>query len=295
MSDTWFELRSGRKLGISGFGDPKSRRIVLLSVPPPGSGAFDPDPLVTDRFDVHVVVVDRPGHGGSDSIEDAERPSVTQAADDIADYLSESHLVATVGEPGIARAVGVVGWGWGGATALSFAARNPLLVDRVTVVGTPSPARSRHGESSPSAAEFARPRFISSVSTAAESLSLNPGDGLAALGVREDDPALDGFGVRNRLNAFLEDDRSVGLAWDRLAARDTRWARELRRIRADTLLIYGDMDPVTSRVDAIWYRKHVPHSRLVLSQHCGRLAIVQFWDRILRHVATEPRSREADG
>jgi len=287
MSDTWYELRSGRKIGVSGFGDPKSTRLVLLCLPPAASGAFNPDPVVTDRYDVHVIVVDRPGYGGSEPLGDDDTPSVERAADDIAEYLSGVHLVSAASQPSAVGAVGVVGWGGGGATALALASANPLLVDRLVLVGAPKPSRSRRGEPAPSSAEFARPRFISSVSVAAASLPIEDMSDLALLGAREDDPALAEFGVRNRVARLVDRDsssRSLGVAWDRLAARDTRWTGGLNNVRADALLVYGDSDPITSAADGNWYRRNVPRARLEVAHSFGRLAIVSAWERVLQYL-----------
>lgn len=284
---TLVSLKSGRKLGIAGFGDPASRRLVVLCLPSPGSGVFDPAPLVTDRFDVHVVTINRPGYDGSELVDDPEQATVASAADDIAEYLAGIDHAAARGGGGDIEPVGVVGWGWGGATALSLAGRYPSLVDRLVVIGLPKPSRARRGESAPSAAELVRPKAITSVFAAAETLPDAGRDDLAQLGISEDDPGLLEFGALSRVENLVESnggDPTLGLAWDRISARDSAWPDDLAAITADTVMLYGDRDPVATESDGGWYRRHIPGARLMMAPGVGRLAIVSFWEDILAHV-----------
>ncbi|HEY4266988.1 MAG TPA: alpha/beta hydrolase [Galbitalea sp.] len=285
MTDTQFELASGRKIGVSGYGDPTSNRIVLFCNPTAAAGAYNPDPVVTTRHNVHVIVIDRPGYGGSDPWDDASHPTVQASADDMTEYVTMCGIAerASNGE----LTVGAVGWGWGGATAISFAAAHPTFISRVAVVGLVRPARARRGEKSASAAELLRLRFISSVAGAARSVDDQLGSGLAALGVDRDDPdlaQLGSVGQTERLVAAAADDR-CGIAFDRLAARDTTWADRSKELQAKCFFVYGDKDCVATTADANWYERQIPHSTVVHVVESGRLVIIPTWDAILHHVA----------
>ena len=286
MTDTVIQLGSGRTVGVSSFGEPTSRSLVILCNPTAAAGAFDPDPQVTTRHGVHVIVVDRPGYGGSDAWSDNEIPTVEVTADDIAEYFEVSELRQRIEAEEVS--VGAIGWGWGGATALSFASRHPYLATRVAVVGTVRPSRARQGQRPPPAAELLRPRYISSVSGAARGWNAEDLAKLNPLGADENDPDLDQLGTLGRLRNLVGDTLHpppLGVAFDRLAARDTNWADNLQNLAAPTLLLYGDRDDVAQKADGKWYRRHIADSRFVTAYGSGRLAIIPAWDSILDHLA----------
>ena len=292
MTDTVIQLGSGRKVGVSSFGEPTSRSLVILCNPTAAAGAFDPDPQVTTRHGVHVIVLDRPGYGGSDAWSDNESPAVEATADDIAEYFEVSELRQRIEAEEVS--VGAIGWGWGGATALSFASRHPDLAKRIAVVGTVRPSRARQGQRPPPAAELLRPRYISSVSGAACGWNAEDLAKLNPLGADEDDPDLDQLGTLGRLRNLVGDTMHappMGVAFDRLAARDTTWAADLRNIEAPTVLLYGDRDGVAQPADGNWYRRHIPQSRLVTAYGSGRLAIIPAWGSLLQHVAPKTASQ----
>jgi pimeloyl-ACP methyl ester carboxylesterase len=117
MASRRFALPSGRGIGVSAIGDALSGRLVVFFHPTPGAGVFDPNPLVTNRWGVHLVMLDRPGMGASDPLPDS-RPrhgtsteesaedtqtappptadslaTVQARADDVAEFLMRSALV----------------------------------------------------------------------------------------------------------------------------------------------------------------------------------------------------------
>lgn len=128
MTDRQFTLSSGRKMGLTAGGEALSVRVVVMCHPMPGAGNFDPNPIFSRNHEIRLVAFDRPGYGGSEPLGDDESTLVQARADDIAEFLtSEEMFDQTVGVPDF----GVVGWGFGGAVALSLAARHPALISRL--------------------------------------------------------------------------------------------------------------------------------------------------------------------
>jgi pimeloyl-ACP methyl ester carboxylesterase len=119
-------LADGRTLAVDETG-PADGPIVVFLHSSPGSRAFDPDPEATRRAGVRLLTVDRPGYGGSTSLDGVE-PSEAAFADD---------LVEAFGQLGIEDAA-VVGWSAGGRYVLALAARHPELVRTAALVGTPA-------------------------------------------------------------------------------------------------------------------------------------------------------------
>lgn len=262
MAQRRFELRSGRHLGVSATGDPLAKRLVVFCHPESGAGGFDPDPEITSRWGVHLLSLDRPGYGGSDSLPEGESPSVGARADEIAEFLQRSEKVAKEIDDTEFGAVGVVGWGVGGWVALALAARHPHLIDRVATIGMPTPDRWR------------------------STRDVHP-----PLGIDPADPALDGPGVRSRLEHMVENGAAQGgsgPAFDEAAGADDGWMSELPKIAAATKLIYGLDDPIASAdTDGEAFHERILTSTVVRVQGAGRLAIVSTWDRVLDHVAPD--------
>jgi pimeloyl-ACP methyl ester carboxylesterase len=277
VANNMVTLRSGRSLGLSATGDPIARRLVLFCHPTPGAGLFDPDPVITSKWGVHVVMLDRPGYGPTplegDEGADArgrggEPPTIQHRADDLAEYL-QSAADAARGAGGVAfGSVGVVGWGTGGMVALSLAGRHPELVDRVATVNTAAPHGLTFDPAVQALAPFSR-----------ESLFILP-----------DDPALERPGLGNRIDRMLiEAGRhgSDGVESDRRMLADHGWTRDLGRIRAHVKLIHGDDDPNSDIEDGRWYRRRIRRADTVRVPDEGALAIATRWRRILNHVAPE--------
>ncbi|OOB90234.1 alpha/beta fold hydrolase [Rathayibacter sp. VKM Ac-2630] len=295
MANHRFELRSGRGIGVSAAGDPVADRLVVFCHPTPGAGGFDPDPLETGPWGLHLLILDRPGYGASDPV-DPRHARVQDRADDLAEYLRRSERTARVIDGAEFGSVGVVGWGSGGAFALSLAARHPDLVDRIALVGTPAPPQAGVLVQRTGAWERREVLPGEDAGTLAGTLPEGP-PGLDALGVDPEDPVLAGTrGLRNRLERMLGEgwrQGPLGAATDLAALRDGSWADELDAVTASVLVVTGEHDPVAGTEDGRWYRGRLADARTASVAGTGRLALVREWRRILDHVA--PLERGAQG
>ena len=295
MANHRFELRSGRGIGVSAAGDPVADRLVVFCHPTPGAGGFDPDPLVTGPWGLHLLILDRPGYGASDPV-DPRHARVQDRADDLAEYLRRSERTARMVDGARFGSVGVVGWGSGGVFALSLAARHPDLIDRLALVGTPAPPQA--GVLVGPTDAWERREVLPGEDADAIAATLPDGvPGLDSLGIADDDPVLGTHGgLRNRLERMLGEgwrQGAGGAATDLAALRDGSWADELDRVTASTLLVHGDADPVVTGEDGRWYRGRLADARTATVAGTGRLALVREWRRILDHVA--PLERGAQG
>lgn len=285
MANHRLVLASGRGVGISAAGDPVSRRLVVFCHPTPGASGFDPNPPVTTDSGAHLLSLDRPGYGASDPLPEDVQPLVQDRADDLAEILEKSETSA--GRSGTDfGSIGVVGWSSGGAVALSLAARHPHLVDRLAIVGTPAPSSAARAYDS-QALDLMIANIADRNDLAVQIAGRDPFT-LRSLGVAPDDPALALPGLDRRVERMLADaavQGTIGIATDLIAARNTTWARELRRVAARTILVYGESDLVAGRTDGQWFQRHVPHARLVMVENAGHLAVASVWSRIMDHVA----------
>lgn len=257
MSDHLATLPSGAQLGVSAAGDPLAERLVLLCLPTPGAGMFDPDPEVTNRWGVHLVAVDRPGYGATPAEPGPGVPAVgsriEDRADELAAYLLAARQTARGAQATADGPVGAIGWGTGALVALALAERHPELVDRVALVSAASDggAPAGVGGSLTPPAERRRPPF-----------------GLDDLGIRSDDPLLDRPGLRHRLERMLATAAEQGEAG-------------IRRDEAALATAGGLGDRARAAAGA------PDADRILRIADTGPLAVVEQWARILEHVAPE--------
>lgn len=268
MSDVLTTLPSGRSVALNAFGDPAADRLVVICHPSPGSSGFDPDPIITNRWGVHLVGLDRPGYGGTDPLPAGAHHSLSERADDVADFIAGDERNADQISAADMQHCGVIGWGTGAVVAAALAARHPDLVDRLALVSAPAPA---HAE------KLARRTFAIR-------------DGRAALHIADDDPALTKhLGLGNRVDrmleqAFLQGD--AGIDGDRALLANTSWARDLRDLPVDVLVLNGVDDPEIESDDTRWWRRHLPASAQVRTvEGSAALTIVDAWEDVLAHVA----------
>lgn len=301
MTDRVVPLRDGRRLGVTGLGDPAVARVVVLCHPAPGAAGFDPDPEVTSSWGVHLLSIDRPGYGSSTALDDAVVPTIGARADDIADYLGRTIQQARESGRTPLDKVGVIGWSAGGRVALALAARHPGLVDRVAVVATPAPdtaVRWIPDEFEQALVELRRTPLPEAKARLRTMLERQVADGAVpvdALASGEADGAiLERTGLRGRLERMLRqayEQGTVGVADDILSYASDDWGFELRHVQASTLLVYGAKDPLVTSAHGRWYRRRLPHARLTVVPRSGHLVVAAAWERILQHVDPQHGSR----
>ncbi|GAA2170388.1 hypothetical protein GCM10009846_00590 [Agrococcus versicolor] len=129
MADLHVTLPSGTELALSNAGTPFARHLVILCNPREVTGFVDPDPVVTARHPVHLVVIDPLVTEGGATV------TPEQQADAIAEYILEARqTVARTGGQSDLDEVGVIGWGTGALVAASVALRHPEVVGKVALV-----------------------------------------------------------------------------------------------------------------------------------------------------------------
>ncbi|GAA2748532.1 alpha/beta fold hydrolase [Amnibacterium kyonggiense] len=259
-------LPSGSQVGVSAFGDPMADRLVIICHPTPGASGFDPDPVLTERWGLRLVGLDRPGYGSTPPSTPNDGTSLTARADDVAAFVEADERNADRISNADLEHCGVIGWGAGAVVAAALAARHPGLVDRLVLV---SPL-------DPRAAQSAAGRTVSRA------------DGASVLGVAEDDTAFDRhLGLDRRLARMLDaafQQGDAGLVGDRRLFTDTGWVEHLADIDADCLVVVGAEDS-TADGSVEWWRRHLPVATRVEEVEGGGLAIVDAWETILGHVA----------
>jgi pimeloyl-ACP methyl ester carboxylesterase len=287
MTGFQYTLASGRRIGVSSWGEPGSARLVVFCHPTPGAGQFDPDPLATARSGLGFLSVDRPGYGGSDPLGDRETPTVQRFADDIAEYLRGSIYSHDNPAGNWFPRVAAVGWGFGGTVALSFAARHADIVRRVDAIATLRPHRSARGERYSAVTELRKHGVERSVDSLTDTLADDPPPDLRSLGIGRADPELGTWGLENRIETMIEASTAqgaVGSASDRMAVRDASWADELRGVRCPCVLSYGESDPVAGVKDARWYSRRLA-SATVVRLPGGHAALAPSWPELLTGIA----------
>lgn len=305
MADRIVTLRGGRKAGVQVYGDPVADRFVVFCHPSPGSAMFDPAPLLTNRWGVHVVGLDRPGYGASLPLPADAPPTIGDRADDLAEYLQIIQGEARAAGAGAPSNFGVVGWSAGGRVALALAARYPRMIDRVAVIATPAPhsavpwipsdlaAEQEHLRTLPPA--DARARLTAAMS--AQFHDLTDPDSSVLAPAPADEVVLDGPGVRSRLHRMLGEayrQGVTGMVDDVLSIASDDWGFDLRAVQAKTLLVYGAQDPLVPSAHGRWYRRHLRHAHLTVVPRSGHLAVVAGWQQVLEHVAPGGGSVSAD-
>lgn len=287
MAHRTVHTSSGRQLGLSGIGNAEATRLVVMFHPTPGAGGFDPDPIVTNQSNIHVLTPDRPGYGSSDPLPEGRTPTIGSHIDDVAEYLRSAESFARASSGVSFGSVGVIGWGGGGRYALAFAARHPAFVDKVVLVGTASPEHGAAPSGILDATEIPEKSTVASLQSALEGTDRTA---LTPLGVLPGDPRLARTGLAQRLAHMLGDayrQGMVGVATDLLAAQDRSWFARLDAIRAEARLLYGAADGYAGRDDGEWFRSRIPNARLDVVDGSSTLAIASEWQRIVDYLEPE--------
>lgn len=274
VSNTHIRLPSGVEAGLVSLGDPVANRLVVLCHPTPGAADFDPDPVVTSRWGVHIVALDRPGYAASPPLEHDRSAGLAARAADVGEFVQ--HLESSADRISHAQLTrfGVVGWGTGGVLAAAIAAADPGRVDRLALVNTPRPER---------AGEVAR-------------AALAAGPGITSLGITDDDADLPRrLGLLRRVERMLDAAFRQGEAGGRAdLAMFEDAAVDPGRITAETRLWLGTRDPSVTEADVEWWGARIEGAKAQRVRDSGPLAIATAWERVLAHVAPE-HGRIAEG
>lgn len=266
MADTTMITPEGRTVGYSAWGDPMSERLVLLCHPTPGTGV-DPEPVITGRWGVHLVVLERPGYGASPVLEDGVPSTLRDRASDVDRFVRRIERNASAIGTSEFTQYGVIGWGSGAVVAAAIAAADPDRVDRLALVAPLAPDRALQE----ARAASGRPIDL-------ESMGITAGDADLARHL----------GLLDRLERMAAESAvqgTAGVRHDEQLFADQGWLSGLGGIRAETALWLGDRDPVATDEDARWYASRIRGVRGHRVHDSGPLVIAAAWSSILAHVA----------
>ena len=128
MADLHVTLPSGTELALSNAGTPFAEHLVILCNPREVTGFVDPDPSVTARHPVHLLVVDP-------VVQDAEVAVDPQShAAAIAEYVLQARQTGARTGARDMRGIGVIGWGSGALVAAALVLDHADLFSRIALV-----------------------------------------------------------------------------------------------------------------------------------------------------------------
>jgi pimeloyl-ACP methyl ester carboxylesterase len=247
MTHMTFEAASGRRIGITGMGEPASPRVAVLCHAAPGVGSIDPDPIASTKSGLHIVGIDRPGYGASDPYEG--EPRLDDWLSDVADYLSRLEPTSEASSGIDTEFVGVVGIGYGAFYAAALAGYYESC-PRLVVV------------------EPSEPLFRSDALDDPTQRDLDAVDPMSGAADRQQ-PALDAAG-------------SYGEAADHLLLADAGWTHRVRAARVATTLIAPSGDPGTK-----WWRRHLHRPKVTDLAQTGLPGLAEGWQAALAVLAGE--------
>jgi pimeloyl-ACP methyl ester carboxylesterase len=262
MTHHLHELRDGRRIGVTGLGDPDATRLILFCHPSPGVGGFDPDPTVTATIGVRVVELDRPGYGGSDPMPQGD--AVERWVSDVDEYLrSVESNASAVSFIDFGR-IGLIGWGVGAIFAAAFAAHHPQQVEGLVLVEPTAPTRDR--------------------------LVRSEGPIDARLEHRRALEELEGhLGASDRMGRMLDGAARIdagGTEFDRRALAEPGWQELLQDVASPTLIVSAG-----ATADSRWYRHRIAHVTTSWGWSDPSTSVVEAWATILDFL--HPRESEA--
>jgi len=218
-----FQTGEGRRLGITGLGEPLATQVVVLCHTAPGSSGFDPDPVASVASKLRIVGIDRPGYGASDRY--VGEPRLDQWTDDVGEYVGRIEPMAEHSTGIDVHVVGAIGIGHGCFFAAALAAAHPDTIRHLVLVAPTLPLHRSDPQLDPALAADGR---------------IDPMSGL--LDRRQ--PALDAAD-------------GYGAAADHLLLADAGWSHRVHAARARADLYVGDSpDDATA---ARWWSRHLRH------------------------------------
>lgn len=128
MADLHVTLPSGTELALSNAGTPFAEHLVILCNPREVTGFVDPDPSVTARHPVHLLVADPVVQDGEVAVD----PQSHAAA--IAEYVRDARQTGARTGARDMRGIGVIGWGSGALVAAALVLDHADLFSRIALV-----------------------------------------------------------------------------------------------------------------------------------------------------------------
>jgi pimeloyl-ACP methyl ester carboxylesterase len=221
MTHHVFESSQGRRLGITGHGEPLGTRVVILCPTAPGSGEFDPDPVASVASQLRIIAIDRPGYGASDRY--VGEPRLARWTDDVGEYVDRIEPLSEHSTGVDVRVVGAVGIGYGCFFAAALAAAHPEAIPHLVLVAPPAPLRRSDPQWDPALSVDGR---------------IDPMSGLL-----------------DRRQLAIDAAESHGAAADHLLLADAGWGHRIHGVRASADLYTGDSpdDAAAAR----WWNRHL--------------------------------------
>jgi pimeloyl-ACP methyl ester carboxylesterase len=249
MSHHVFTAESGRRLGITGLGEPVSTQVVVLCHAAGSAAGFDPDPVASVASAARIIAIDRPGYGASDHYEG--EPQLDQWVRDAADYLDRVPDGSEHASGVDVEVVGAVGIGYGCFFAAALAAADPDRVRRLALVAPPRPL---HRDT-----EMTDPAMVV---------------------VGDIDPAT---GLLDRRDAALAAADGYGASADHLLLADAGWAARVHQVRVPaTLFVPSDPDGAAG---GRWWRRHLRQSERRDASGSGVAMVREVWAEALHTFA----------
>ena len=221
-----------------------------------------------------VVAVDLRGYNLSERPRRVEDYRLDLLAGDVA------ALVRALGAP---RAH-VVGHDWGGAIAWHLAARHADVVDRLVILNAPHPARYRRLLATPAQALRAWYVVFFQLPLVPEE-ALRAGDLAALRRVWRQQERVTAGDEENAFAAAFRDPAAVwaALAYYRAVARHGAGVPpEQRRLRARTLVLWGERDPALVRANADGLGEWVPQLEVRMLPEAGHWVMADAPDALNR-------------
>lgn len=247
------EARDGRRLGITGLGEPAATRAAVLCHTAPGSSDFDPDPIATERSGLHIVAIDRPGYGASDRYQG--EPQLDQWIGDVADYLDGIAPRSEHSSGVEVDVVGAIGIGYGCFYAAALAVADPGRIRRLALVAPPVPM---HRSDPPWDPALTVDRPIDPMS-----------------------------GLLDRRQSAIDAADGYGIGADQILLADPGWGARVRHAAtAEAVVFVGDSpeDAAAAR----WWHRHLHGAAIRHGTGTGVAMVRDAWGEALAHLADRP-------